>query len=89
MRSKTNLRLDYHKNPKGYATRKSYQKVTGQSPNDVNDYKEFIGTKTTGVTKIGQKLFQQSMESYVYAVLGAQVKTRWSIVGVGEFASLT
>ncbi len=35
------------------------------------------------MTKIGQKLLQQSIESYVYAVLGAQAKTRWSIVGEG------
>ncbi len=31
---------------------------------------------------MGQKLFQQSVESYVYAVLGVQAKTRWSIGGV-------
>ena len=35
------------------------------------------------MTKIGQKLLQQSIESYVYAVLGAQAKTRWPIVGEG------
>ncbi len=43
----------------------------------------FITTTTDGLTKIGQKLLQQSVESYVYAVLGAQAKTRWSIVGEG------
>ena len=43
----------------------------------------FIATTTDGLTKIGQKLLQQSIESYVYAVLGAQAKTRWSIVGEG------
>ncbi len=43
----------------------------------------FIATTTNGLTKIGQKLFQQSIESYVYAILGAQAKTRWSIVGEG------
>ncbi len=31
------------------------------------------------MTKIGQKLLQQSIESYVYAVLGAQAKTRWMV----------
>ncbi len=60
-----------------------YQKITGQSPNDVNDYKKFIATTTDGLTKIGQKLLQESVESYVYAVLGTQAKTRWSIVGEG------
>ncbi len=38
---------------------------------------------TDGLTKIGKKLLQQSIESYVYAVLGAQAKTRWPIVGEG------
>ncbi len=40
------------------------------------DYKSLIAQSTTGLTKIGQKLLQQSVESYVYAVLGAQAKTR-------------
>ena len=75
----------YSKNSRGYVTGIAYQKITGQSPNDVNDYKMFIATTTDGLTKIksGQKLLQQSIESYVYAVLGAQAKTRWSIVGEG------
>ncbi len=47
------------------------------------DYKSLIAQSTTGLTKIGQKLLQQSIQSYVYAVLGAQAKTRWSIVGEG------
>ena len=73
----------YHNNPRGEQTGITYEKVTGQSPNDANDYKMFIATTTDGLTKIGQKLLQQSVESYVYAVLGAQAKTRWSIVGEG------
>ncbi|CAB4029964.1 Hypothetical predicted protein, partial [Paramuricea clavata] len=32
-----------------------------------------------GLTKVGQKLFQQFIEAFVYSVLGAQAKTRWSI----------
>ncbi len=43
----------------------------------------FIATTTDGLTKIGQKLLQQSVESYVYAVLGAQASLRFSIVGEG------
>ncbi len=73
----------YSKNSKGYVTNITYEKITGQSPNDVNDYKKFIATTTDGLTKIGQKLFQQSIESYVYAVLGAQAKTRWPFIGEG------
>ena len=73
----------YSKNSKGYVTGITYEKITCQSPNDINDYKKFIATTTNGLTKIGQKLLQQSVESYVYAVLGAQAKTRWPIVGEG------
>ena len=73
----------YSKNSRGYVTGIIYQKVTGQSPNDVNDYKMFIATLTNGLTNIGHKLLHQSVESYVYAVLGAQAKTRWPIVGEG------
>ena len=71
---------NYHYSKLSYVTGITYQKVTGQSPNDPNNYKKFIATTTDGLTKIGQKLLQQSIESYVYAVLGAQAKTRWSIV---------
>ncbi len=73
----------YSKNSKGYVTGITYQKITGQSPNDVNDYKMFIATTTDSLTKTGQKLLQESTESYVYSVLGVQAKTRWSIVGEG------
>ena len=73
----------YSKNSHGYVTGIKYQKVGGQFPNSINDYKMFIATTTNGLTKIGQKLFQQSIESCVYAILGAQAKTRWSIVGEG------
>ncbi len=73
----------YSKNSRGYVTGITYQRITGQSPNDVNDYKMFIAKTTDGLTKIGQKLLQQSVESYMYAVLGAQAKTRWPIVGEG------
>ena len=73
----------YSKNSKGEITGITYQKITGQSPNDVNDYKMFIATTTDGLTKIGRKLLQESTESCVYAVLGAQAKTRWSIVEEG------
>ncbi len=73
----------YSKNLKGFVTGITYEKITGQSPKDVNDYKMFIATTTDGLTKIGQKLFQQSVESYVYAVLGAQASLRFPIIGEG------
>ncbi len=73
----------YSKNSHGYVTGIKYQKVGGHFPNSVDDYKMFIATTTNSLTKIGQKLFQQSIESCVYSILGAQAKTRWSIVGEG------
>ncbi len=73
----------YSKNAKGVITGIAYEKITGQSPKSVDDYKMFVATKTDGLTKLGQKLLQQSVESYVYAVLGAQASLRFPIVGEG------
>ena len=53
------------------------------------DYKSFIAFESAGVTKIGQKLFQESLESFNYSVLGAEARTRWSIVGKGAKSSQT
>ena len=60
-----------------------YKKLSGTRNGNANDYRRFIAHETSGLTKIGQKLFQRSVQSYVYAILGAQAKTRWSIVGEG------
>ncbi len=48
-----------------------YQALIGTRNGHANDYRRFIAHETTGLTKIGQD------------VLGAQAKTRWSIVGEG------
>ena len=45
------------------------------------DYRSFIAFHSEGLTEIGQKLFQESLESFNYCVLGAEARTRWSIVG--------
>ena len=47
------------------------------------DYRSFISLHSDGLTEIGQKLFQKSLESFNYCVLGAEARTRWSIVGKG------
>ncbi len=60
-----------------------YQSLCGTRNGHANDYRRFIAHETWGLTKIGQKLFQRSVQSYVYAVLGAPAKTRWPIVGEG------
>ena len=53
------------------------------------DYRSFIAYRSEGLTPIGQKLFQESLESFNYSVLGAEARTRWSIVGRGAKSSQT
>ena len=53
------------------------------------DYRSFIAFESEGLTEIGQKLFQESLESFNYSVLGAEARTRWSIVGKGAKSSQT
>ena len=53
------------------------------------DYRSFIAYESAGVTEIGQKLFQESLQSFGYSVLGAEARTRWSIVGKGAKSSQT
>ena len=52
-----------------------------------SDHLHFIPYKSDGITQVGVQLLMDSVESYVYSVLGAQAKTRWSIVSsqLGKF----
>jgi hypothetical protein len=50
-------------------------------PLSKNDYLSFIADKSNGFTKLGVELLQESIESFVYAILGSQANTRWSIEG--------
>jgi hypothetical protein len=45
-----------------------------------SDHRHFIPYDSNGTTSVGTQLLMESFESYVYSVLGAQAKTRWSIV---------
>ena len=58
-----------------------YQEVSKVENNSDTDWIRFIKEDSDGLTKIGQKLFQLAVESYVYCVLDAQAQTRWPIVG--------
>lgn len=49
----------------------------------LDDYILFVEQNSNGLTAFGQLLFQQSVESFVYSVLGAQASTRWLIVQEG------
>ena len=52
-------------------------KVTNQSN---EDWKKLFQAKSDGLTRTGQLLLQIAVESYVYAVLGAQARTRRQII---------
>ena len=45
-----------------------------------SDHLHFIPYKSDGITQVGVQLLMDSVERYVYSILGAQAKTRWSIV---------
>ena len=51
-----------------------------------NDYKKFIPKKSDGLTIQGTELLNQSIESYIYSVLGAQASMKQSIYGPRSFA---
>ena len=57
--------------------------------NSGTDYRSFIAYESSGLTTVGQQLFQESLESFNYSVLGAEARTRWSIVGKGAKSSQT
>ena len=58
-------------------------KRRGRTINNLNDYRLFVAQESNGLTALGQLLFQQSVESFVYSILGSQASTRWPIVGQG------
>ena len=63
---------------------------------DRSQYNWFIPQKSEGITKAGLSRLNQSIESFVYCILGAQVNTRSPILGndgsaqetLGEFIKL-
>ena len=66
-----------------------YLRKIGSTIYSLDDYKLFVSTKSTGLTLLGQLLFQESIESFVYSVLGAKASTRWSIVDRGAMSLQT
>ena len=61
-----------------------YEEIDHVLPHDAEtDWMSFVKESSDGLTKTGQKLLQMAIESYVYAVLGSQARTRWPIVGQG------
>ena len=66
-----------------------YMKRMGRTFHSLGDYGLFVAQKSNGLTPLGQLLFQQSVESFVYSVLGSQAATRWPIAGQGAKSSQT
>ena len=60
-----------------------YLQRGGRTIKSLHDYQLFIAQKSNGLTALGQLLFQQSIESFVYSILGSQAQTRWAIVDEG------
>ena len=50
---------------------KTYQHGPGQLRDTNNDYKKFVPRISNGLTKNGTELLNQSIEAYLYAILGA------------------
>ena len=59
---------------------RGYKHGPGQLRDVQNDYKTFVPKFSTGLIKKGTELLNHSIEAYIYSILGAQARTRQSIV---------
>ena len=50
-------------------------------PEDIEQYAWFVSKHSSGLTKAGLARINQSIEAFVYCILGAQVNVRSSIIG--------
>ena len=56
-------------------------------PDDIEQYAWFVPKNSSGLTKAGLARINQSIEAFVYCILGAQVNVRSSIIGNGGRAT--
>ena len=56
-------------------------------PDDIEQYAWFVPKNSSGLTKAGLARINQSIEAFVYCILGAQVNVRSSIIGDGGRAT--
>ena len=56
-------------------------------PDDIEQYAWFVPKNSSGLTKAGLARINQSIEAFVYCILGAQVNVRSSIIGGGGKAT--
>ena len=75
-----NYKLDYftHGGQHGFY----YDLVTGTTYLSLEDYQHFIAPESNGFTSLGERLIQESIQSYIYCVLGAQAQTKTAIFGI-------
>ena len=58
-----------------------YEEVTKVINQSNKDWKKFVSSTSKGINKRRQVLLQKAVKAFVYCVLGAQVQTRWPIMG--------
>ncbi|CAB3995051.1 Hypothetical predicted protein, partial [Paramuricea clavata] len=76
------------RNASGRVVGLSYDELVGiTSLASASDYMRYYATKSTGL--VDTSLIQESLQCYVYCVLGAQANTRWAIVDRGTSSLLT
>ena len=63
-----------------YVNIPTYKHGPGQLRDTQNDYKEFVPKISNGLVEKGTELINNSIEAYIYSILGAQARTRQSIV---------
>ena len=73
----------------GGSTGIKYEEVTMVTHQNDNDWMGFIEEKSEGLIEKRALLLQEAVESYVYAVLGAQARTRFKVVGAGAKSTQT
>ena len=83
LKSKHNIKNWYVKNSKYGQVGFHYQQRHRRIPQKIDDYKLFVPSESNVLTALGQLLFLQSIESFVYSVLGSQASTRPAIVSEG------
>ena len=75
---------DFYRNNEKIARRMIYRQKGGvvyqlYPKSYKNDYKKYIPIKSDGFTKIGIQYLNQSIEAFIYSILGSQARTKQSI----------
>ena len=79
--------LRYAKNTSGRIVGSSYDELSHKEVlANLNSYLRYFATKSNGL--VDTSLIQESLQCYMYSVLGAQANTRWAIVGRGTSSQL-